>query len=144
LCTRCVIGESKPEQASAFKLLEPYGRRGYAGVVMCTRQPEVEQAVTDARKRRRLISAAFSLVVMLASGFTRAQENSQTSSTERSDQPESGTAALQKATQNPIADLVSVPIQDNVTRVNAEQASKRSMRGPTRNPNRGRLMWLGK
>ena len=31
-----------------------------------------------------------------------------------------------------------------VTRVNAEQASKRTMRGPTRNPNRGRLIRLGK
>jgi hypothetical protein len=31
-----------------------------------------------------------------------------------------------------------------VTRVNAEQASKRTMRGPTRNPNRGRLKRLGK
>jgi hypothetical protein len=31
-----------------------------------------------------------------------------------------------------------------VTRVNAEQASKRTMRGPTRNPNRGRLRRLGK
>ena len=30
-----------------------------------------------------------------------------------------------------------------VTRVNAEQASKRTMRGPTRSPNRGRLTWLG-
>ena len=31
-----------------------------------------------------------------------------------------------------------------VTRVNAEQASKRTMRGPTRNPNRGRLIRLEK
>jgi hypothetical protein len=30
-----------------------------------------------------------------------------------------------------------------VTRVNAEQASKRTMRGPTRSPNRGRLTCLG-
>ena len=29
-------------------------------------------------------------------------------------------------------------------RENAEQASKRTMRGPTRNPNRGRLIRLGK
>ncbi len=31
-----------------------------------------------------------------------------------------------------------------VTRVNAEQASKGTMRGPTRSRNRGRLTWLGK
>ena len=30
-----------------------------------------------------------------------------------------------------------------VTRVNAEQASKRTMRGPTRPSFRGRLTWLG-
>ena len=30
-----------------------------------------------------------------------------------------------------------------VTRVNAEQASKRTMRGPTRPSNRGRLTWVG-
>ena len=30
-----------------------------------------------------------------------------------------------------------------VTRVNAEQASKRTMRRPTRQPFRGRLTWLG-
>jgi hypothetical protein len=30
-----------------------------------------------------------------------------------------------------------------VTRVNAEQASKRTMRGPTRRPYRGRLIRLG-
>jgi hypothetical protein len=30
-----------------------------------------------------------------------------------------------------------------VTRVNAEQASKRTMRRPTRLPYRGRLTWLG-
>jgi hypothetical protein len=30
-----------------------------------------------------------------------------------------------------------------VTRVNAEQASKRTMRRPTRQPFRGRLIWLG-
>jgi len=30
-----------------------------------------------------------------------------------------------------------------VTRVNAEQASKRTMRGPTRPPKRRRLTWLG-
>jgi hypothetical protein len=30
-----------------------------------------------------------------------------------------------------------------VTRVNAEQTSKRSMRRPTRPPYRGRLTWLG-
>jgi hypothetical protein len=30
-----------------------------------------------------------------------------------------------------------------VTRVNAEQASKRTMRRPTRQPFRGRLRWLG-
>jgi len=29
------------------------------------------------------------------------------------------------------------------TRVNAEQASKRKMRRPTRRPFRGRLIWLG-
>ena len=31
-----------------------------------------------------------------------------------------------------------------VTRVNAEQSSKRTMHGPTRQPVRGRLEWLGK
>jgi hypothetical protein len=31
-----------------------------------------------------------------------------------------------------------------VTRVNAEQTSKRSMRRPTRLPYRGRLTWLGR
>ena len=31
-----------------------------------------------------------------------------------------------------------------LTRVNAEQASKRTMRRPTRPPLRGRLIWLGK
>src|SRR5947199_9823705 len=31
-----------------------------------------------------------------------------------------------------------------VTRVNAEQASKRTMRRPTRLPYRGRLTWLGR
>src|SRR5438105_11145137 len=30
-----------------------------------------------------------------------------------------------------------------VTRVNAEQTSKRTMRRPTRQPFRGRLIWLG-
>jgi hypothetical protein len=30
-----------------------------------------------------------------------------------------------------------------VMRMNAEQASKRTMRGPTRSSNRGRLLWLG-
>ena len=33
---------------------------------------------------------------------------------EGGDQPASSTAALQKATQNPVADLISVPLQNNM------------------------------
>jgi hypothetical protein len=39
-----------------------------------------------------------------------------------------------------IGDSASV---QSVARVNAEQASKRTMRRPTRRPFRGRLIWLG-
>ena len=42
--------------------------------------------------------------------------------------------------ESQIGDSASVQA---VTRVNAEQASKRSMRRPTRLPFRGRLIWLG-
>jgi hypothetical protein len=43
----------------------------------------------------------------------RAQENAPPRSSQPADQAANSTEALQKATQNPVADLISVPLQDN-------------------------------
>ena len=75
----------------------------------------------DSASRDR-IARLIALAALLACSTLPAQENSSTtsdsnqtaSSNQSGGEATSSTEALQKATQNPVADLISVPLQDNV------------------------------
>ena len=65
--------------------------------------------------RPRNVAATFPFFVLLALGGVSAQDSPPpNSSNTQASQPASATEALQKSTQNPVADLISVPIQDNL------------------------------
>jgi hypothetical protein len=73
------------------------------------------------RERSRYLTGILPLSAWLACSSVVAQESPSASGSqaqaaapgEGAEQPASSTAALQKATQNPVADLISVPLQDN-------------------------------
>jgi hypothetical protein len=62
---------------------------------------------------RALITKCLSLPALLACLSLSAQEKPPTSSSQAGDSATNSTEALQRATQNPVADLISVPLQNN-------------------------------